>query len=409
MPSPVYPRLLLFDPYAGGHHAEHIHHLMGAWQRRCEEGWLVAAVAPRLLEQHPSLADVAFDDDTRGARLVPLAGAEVLGGPAPHSLAQVGRINGRLLSAAVADHRPARVHALYLDHLQLALAMRLRLPYPARLSGLLFRPDFHYGQFETAPPPVTERVRRFRKKLVLRAALRHPLLDTVLTLDYTAVEPLAALTSRVRIEAVPEPMDTSGAQVPSATVRAGLGVEPGRVLLVLFGILDERKGVPALLQALLHLEDSGCSQVTVVLAGRLAAADRARIEDLITRVRERPVQLILREGFVPDEEIQSLLGAADLVLVPYQRHVGSSGVLVRAAAVGTPILSQDYGLMGEQTRVLHLGQAADTTSPEAIAEGIRQFLADPMRGFDLDRARAFAAQNTPEGYADATLDALLSS
>ena len=409
MPLPAPPRLLLFDPYAGGHHAEHLHHLLTAWQRRREDGWLVAAVAPRLLEQHPDLADVTFDEGTRGTRLISLIGAEALDGSSSHSLTRIGRINGRLLQEVVATQQPTRVHALYLDHLQLALATQLQLPHPARLSGLLFRPDFHYGQFEDAAPPISERIRRFRKKTVLRAALRHPLLDTVLTLDYTAVEPLAALTSRVHAEAVPEPMDTRGALEAPARVRSALGVDPGRTLLVLFGILDERKGVPALLEALMHLDDGACSQIAVVLAGRIAEADRARIEARVARVRTRPLQLILRDAFVPTEEIQSLLGAADLVLVPYQRHVGSSGVLVRAAAVGTPILSQNYGLMGEQTRVLHLGQAVDTTKPEAIAEAIRRFLADPARGFDAMRASTFANENTPKGYADATLNALLAS
>ncbi len=55
-----------------------------------------------------------------------------------------------------------------------------------------------------------------------------------------------------------------------------------------------------------------------------------------------------------------LLKRCDVVLIPYQRHVGSSGLLIWAASAGKPVITQDFGLIGALTRAYKLGQTVDT-------------------------------------------------
>ena len=359
-----------------------------------------------MLAEHPDLDTLAFDAGNRGASFLKLDESAEIEQIGHKGLRQISRINGNIFRRVVETHKPERAHALYLDHLQFALATSLRFSYPVRISGLLFRPEFHYGRLEISPPTLHERVRRYRKRLLLVASLRNPHLDLVFSLDPTAAPIIDRLNPRVRAIASPDPVDPGESTEPSWRIRGSLGIEQGRQMLLLFGMLNARKGVLALLTALQHLSDDACRRVAVVLAGRVDATDSVAIEALAIRASERPLQLVIRDEFVPEDRIQSLLSAADLALVPYQRHIGSSGVLIRAAAAGTPVLTQDYGVMAFQAREHELGQTIDTTSPTCIAHAIEAFLGDPALDFDPLSAKRFAAQNTVEAYTNTLLDGL---
>src|SRR5690606_37875590 len=241
--------LLLFDPYAGGHHAEHVRHVLRGWHERYggSDHRVTVAVAPELLSKHPDLLTLG-EEMGPNVRFVEIRDAEGLG----EGLLTTGLWHRRALERLIVEHRPSHTFLLYLDHAQLALGLGLRFPFPVSISGLLFRPSFHYGRFDPNPPPFRERATRFRKRLVLQAAMRNPHLGAVFTLDPSAVPDLARLSTSTRVVALPDPIDPAGLRGTGerSVVRAAYGVEEGRVLGLLFGYLDERKGVFALLEAL---------------------------------------------------------------------------------------------------------------------------------------------------------------
>ena len=398
--------LLLFDPYTGGHHAEHIRHILHGWHARygaaTSKHRITVAVAPTLLAHHPDLLALA---DELGPRVcfVEIAEAGALGG----SLIATGLWHRRVLAHLIEHLRPTHTFLLYLDHAQLALALGLRFTFPVSLSGLLFRPSFHYGQFENEAPPTRERITRLRKLLVLQGALRNPHLETIFTLDPSAVPAIAARSAAAEVVALPDPVDPASLRFGAAldAVRTAYGVEEGRTLALLFGALDERKGVFAVLEALRFLPEAVAQRFTILFAGAIRPKARERLRAAVAQIRS-PAQLILHDSFVPDDEIQDLVRAADLVLVPYQRHIGSSGVLIRAAAAERPVLGQDYGIVGRQIVEHQLGRVMDSTRPEAIAAALEAFLSDPQAGFDSDAARDFADQNTVEAYQQVLFDHL---
>jgi glycosyltransferase involved in cell wall biosynthesis len=171
--------------------------------------------------------------------------------------------------------------------------------------------------------------------------------------------------------------------------------------MLLFGSLTARKGVIELIEAIRHLPAEAARRSSIVLAGSLHADVRERVETSLARLRqESSAQVILHNAYLPHSEVQNLIGAADLVLLPYQRHAGSSGVLIRAAAAKRPVLTQDYGVLADEVREHCLGRVVDTTDPTAIATGITCFLEDPLKGFDPVRAYAFAAANSLDAYLD---------
>jgi hypothetical protein len=77
-------------------------------------------------------------------------------------------------------------------------------------------------------------------------------------------------------------------------------------------------------------------------------------------------------------------------MVPYQRHVGSSGVLIRAAQAGRPVIASDYGLVGAWTRKNQLGAAVNC---EISAELVHCIVAASERGvpgYDAAASGSFA-------------------
>lgn len=387
---------LLFDPYQGGHHAEYVCHLLQTWHTSGRRDRMVAALPDGLLDAQPDLCAEA------------LAAPEISVVPLPPPLPDptdplrtLAKANTRLLRSVIETHRPKHVLAMYLDHLQLGLALGLRFPFPVRISGILFRPTLHYDADRMSPK---ERIRRLRKRLLLRGMARNPHLDHVFSLDHTAVVPLRQLS----LQAVPLPDPVAPAETATSpyqpSVRDHFQIEPTRRLFVLFGALDERKGIIPLLEALSRLSSDKLQRLAVLLAGPLAERLLPEVDRRIDHLRVQGGQVILHDAFIPVGEIQPLLRAADLVLAPYQRHVGSSAVLIRAAAAGRPVLSQDYGFMGAQVRRHQLGRTVDSTNTAALADALSTAIEDPTAGFDPASAAKFAAANTPTAYADTILD-----
>jgi glycosyltransferase involved in cell wall biosynthesis len=283
---------------------------------------------------------------------------------------------------------------------QLALAAGLRFPFPVRISGILFHPTLHYRPAGRFSP--RDYVQRLRKRLFLRLIAQNPHLDTVFTLDPTAVPSLRKLG--LDAVALPDPViQTAGDGRTREEMRLLYGIEPGRRVLLLFGALTARKGVLQVLEAVRLLPPQAARSIALFLAGPLDPELRPRVTDLVALARGRGVQVVRHDAYIQNGSVQAFIGAADLVLAPYQRHFGSSAVLIRAALAERPVLSQEFGLMGAYVRQHGLGQAVDSGSPAAIAAGIEAFLLDPSAGFDPARSRQFVLANTPERFCETLL------
>lgn len=392
--------LMIFDPYSQGHHAEMIRHLVTHWSRFVRSGTLDVVVSPRLLEWDPALAGFVEEHAAEGVRLFVEEEAATLEQPRRFGLLRAGLAHRRLIRRHVQARRPDHVLLMYFDHAQLALGFDLRFDHPVRFSGIYFRPSFYYDA-AAAPSGPAERMRQLRKTTLLTRALRNPHFETLFTLDPLAVPAVRALVPGSHPVHLPEPMEPMAATRPADELRQVLGVEPGRLVLLLFGALAERKGVNQLLEALLHLGDEETARLCVVMAGRMMDVDEHRFRELSARVgAETKAQLILRDERIPDEAIADFFGAAHLVLLPYQGHIGSSGILIRAAYGELPVIGSDYGLLGEQIRRRRLGAAVDASDPRALAGGIRSFLSSRAEEFfDVAEARRFAGENTVEAFA----------
>lgn len=390
---------MLFDIYAGGHRGQYVRQLIEYWAAEALPGRLSVAVPPFFLDLH---ADVrALIEATDGVEAV-LLDTPDLATMTALSVLQQGRLYGQVLRNVLLRLRPDHCVLLYFDYAQFSLATDLRFSFPVTLSGIYFRPSFHYHGFRTGTRGWKERLRGWRKRLLLWRVLRNPHLTHVFSLDPYAVPDIQALSSGPQIVALPDGITPRPALLSSDAQRQQWGVADGRNVALLFGGINARKGIHEVLAAL-HLLPPALQQACcLVVSGHIREAEKEKIRAGIQQVREATaVQVIVEDRFVEEEEIQGMVAAADLVLLTYQRHVGSSGVLVRAAHAGVPVLGSDYGLVGEHLHRRHLGLAVDATSPEAIAQGLTQVLTDPSAlPFDVAKARLFAEEHTATRFAE---------
>ena len=122
--------------------------------------------------------------------------------------------------------------------------------------------------------------------------------------------------------------------------------------------------------------------VVTVLAGEPVDISEADVETTRERM-SNPARLIGRLGRVPDDQVPAYLAAADAVLLPYRRsHIGTSGVLQRAAASGRPVVATDVGQVGPLVRDNGLGVVVEPESPQALADGIADLLSRPKSWHD---------------------------
>ena len=396
------PDLVVLEPAPRGHGREWLEHLAER-ARRCDPvPRLAFVVAPRVAA---ALRESLAADLVPGLTIVTMTEREVA--LCTHRRLAVSGLARWWTMRRYLRETGAR-HCLFLelDHLTLPLALGLPMGSGRAVSGILFRPSVHY---RPAGGSVAERLRDLRKAWLYRLMLRRETVRRVHTLD-DGFPAYARATYRggEKVTALVDPAFPPVTPTPPDGALAGL-LPDGRRAFVLFGVLSERKGVLALVRALALLAPATAARTAVIVAGEVEQAIAQELGDALRALAAvRPsLWLHLEPRFLRAGEIAALVDRADVVLAPYQRFVGSSGVLMWAASRGRPVIAQDYGLVGRLVREHGLGLTADTTDPSALARAITAAVDHPVGGLaDHDRLAGFAAGLTPEAFAAGILDPL---
>lgn len=395
-------RLLVFELGYTGHYPSYIRYLAQYWCEQELPGHLDIVVSPEFVQHHADVMGIAAHYKHSSLTFISINPGEAASlMPRKSSIYRAFRSfqEWHLLRKYATALGASHCLLLYFDSFQSAVASRAKLPCP--FSGIYFRPTFHYTTFAHYLPSLKERVQHWREKLTLPQILHHPQLQNLFCLDPFVVKHLEQFSGKTRAVYLPDPVPIHNAPDHQlGQFKTSLGINPGRKVFLLFGALyDGRKGLHQLLEAISLLAPALCQQLCLLLVGQVG--DGSHLQTRIAEIsRDLPLQVIVRDDFVPESEVQLYFQLADFVLAPYQRHVGMSGILVRAAAAQKPILTSDYGLMGEITRHWQLGVAVDSTVPGEIAKGLTQFLLNPPAELgDRTKMKTFAQQNSTEQFA----------
>jgi glycosyltransferase involved in cell wall biosynthesis len=162
------------------------------------------------------------------------------------------------------------------------------------------------------------------------------------------------------------------------TARARLGLDPGGEVAVFFGYVRHYKGLDTLLDAW-PLVRAG-RPATLVVAGEFyedAAPYRERVARANAGAPAAAPAVRLLDRYLADEEVEALLKAADVVVLPY-RSATQSGVTHVAYALGVPVITTDVGGLAETVRPGETGLVVPPEDPAALAGAIVRYFAEGM-------------------------------
>jgi len=389
--------MLIFEPDPRGHTFEWLNCLLRHAISETPRRRTTFVVAPHLAERLLSLRDVTIPPHIK---IIALNMTECR-----YCLSEKLAISGfarwwlmqRYLKRASADHG----FFLSLDHLSLPLALGLGGGRRRGLSGILFRPSTHYAALGSNAQSRGEKLRDWRKRILYPLMLRNPALHRVLSLDPYFFEMQKKINKyNSKIEVIGDPAFPLSPETHQRYENAPLD----RKFFLLFGALTERKGILTLYDALMHLPSDAANKCAIMIAGRIDPSIRGAIEIRMEALERFQANLWIeqRDRFIPDIELDALIRRSDVILAPYQRFVGSSGVMLRAASAGKPLLTQDYGLLGYLTRDYALGHTIDTTNSRQLAMTIASMTRNgSTKNFSPAGASSFLEKRTPQAFAKA--------
>lgn len=166
------------------------------------------------------------------------------------------------------------------------------------------------------------------------------------------------------------------ARIPHAV----FGSEPAREAtgpagntLLFVGLLRTYKGIDLLLRALPQILRN-VPEARLVVAGDpvdpvqplQALAEHLGIADRVE----------WRLAFQSETEIDALMAAAALVVLPYRRQVDASGILASALGRGRPVVAADVGNLGETVEEFGAGEVVPPEDVSALAAACSRLLTD---------------------------------
>jgi hypothetical protein len=147
----------------------------------------------------------------------------------------------------------------------------------------------------------------------------------------------------------------------------------GKAGCILFGYMDERKGIDRVAAAL----ESGCEGLELKLYGEPAPEYAARLEREIARMKTGGVRVEEHLSRLPYREALDAMAASRVALLSFGWVPPGSRVLLEAAAAGTPAIGSTRGAVGHLIRTHGLGLTVDPDDTVGLRAAIGELAMDP--------------------------------
>jgi D-inositol-3-phosphate glycosyltransferase len=157
-----------------------------------------------------------------------------------------------------------------------------------------------------------------------------------------------------------------------------LGLRDDEKAILFFGRIRPYKGIERLLAAYEKVARSG-SAYRLILAGE----PKKGSEDYLQQIREaissidKNGSVISRIEFIPDEDMELYLKAADVLVLPY-KEIFQSGVLFLAYTFGLPVIAADVGSFREEIVEGKTGFLCKPGDVEDLANTIEKYFASDL-------------------------------
>jgi glycosyltransferase involved in cell wall biosynthesis len=409
-------KIMLFDLITGGHHASYIQHILTYCYQINFTGNIDIVVSPQFLEIHRDTYNFIRNSSQKNIRIIPITQEELTNLDTQKSswdkIWQEWKIFCKYAEKLQVNH----ALLMLFDYFQLPLSFGAKAP--CSISGIYFRPTFHYNEFPNYLPSFQDKMRQLRQKLILIRVLKHQQLKTIFCLDQFAIKNIQKLNQRVKILYLADPVNNyeqssiqSEIKLQAIHKRKELKISENRYIFLLFGNLDGRKGIHQVLEAVSILPDNIVEKISLLLIGKISSEDKHKIENSIQKLSSSsPIQIITCNEYIPENEVPVYFQMANIILTPHQQHIGMSGTILLAAAAQKPVLASNYALVGHLVETNQLGITVNTTSSRAIADGIAKFIeTNPSKFYDSKKMQEFAEQHSHITFAKTLVNNLFTS
>lgn len=207
--------------------------------------------------------------------------------------------------------------------------------------------------------------------------------DACVVMARSVKEDMQKLAPEVPVELFPHPVyNHFGAAVPKEEARQRLGIRQDLKTLLAFGLIRDYKGLDILLDAMGKLDDS----YQLLIAGE-CYGDFGRYASKIEELRSAWKasgrdwdRIKVFNRYISDSEVPDFFCAADLNVLPY-RSATQSGITAISLHFGLPAVATPVGGLPECIGEMGIGIMAREVSPEAVAESVEEFFAQPSEKF----------------------------
>jgi glycosyltransferase involved in cell wall biosynthesis len=167
--------------------------------------------------------------------------------------------------------------------------------------------------------------------------------------------------------------------------RKRLGLSRNRKLLLSIGSLQEYKGIDVLINSFHMLCKEDDSYYAILAGSASGAPDYVEAMKKTIKKLELQDHIMLRTEFIPADDFETLLIAADCMVLPY-RTIYQSAVPLMAYSFGLPVIATKVGGLPEVVVVGKTGYLCEPEDPQGLANAIRQYFSSPLY-FSLDHNR----------------------
>lgn len=199
-------------------------------------------------------------------------------------------------------------------------------------------------------------------------ALSESVLKDIEKIENKIINHKSSIINRPKVSS-PHPIyDHYGERMTKAAACKALNLPADKQYMLFFGLVRAYKGLDLLLDAFGMVKDQ-LPDLQLIIAGEFYEhEDKYRAQIASLGLTDR---VIIRNEFIPDDDLRKYFGAADLIVQPYKTAT-QSGVTQVAFHFEKPMLVTNVGGLGEIVHDHQMGYACEQ-KPEAIAADLLDY------------------------------------
>ena len=384
--------ILIFEPDASGHHSGYLYHLIINFLQNDYSYKLIISVSPDFFLKHPQIIQKTLSPRVQWIKF---SEKEFVEWKKPKSVFKRSVLEWDLFCQYAKKYNSVLGFFMYIDYLQLAV---LTQPAPpCSISGILFRPTL----VNYPANSWKERLNYWRKNITLKFFVKNKNLDSLFNLDPFATDYILKNWNTEKVKFLPDPVQVYPTTKTKSEVKTGLGINESKTVFLIFGYLDSRKGIADVMEAIGEISGEKSQKGCLLIVGPWEENERKLFDIQLLKIKQTTgFQIVVKDNFVKDEDIQQYFKVADYAFALYNKHFGMSAIMVRAAAAQKPLISSNFGLIGKIVVENELGITIDND----LKEKLEMLLNNEISIGNKEKMRAFAELNQADNYAKVILE-----